>query len=125
MLTLVADQDSRRFLVRKISRRKNLLTFEVRSRDSEIAAGAIGVKNECALDRPDDHQEVAALWGDSIRAFPGELQYYTVSRVAAATTNSTSSLATDHPRDAEAIDQRAESLGPESLLDRKLDRAGG
>jgi len=36
---------------------KNLLTFEVRSGDAEPVASAIAMKNERALDRPDDHNE--------------------------------------------------------------------
>jgi hypothetical protein len=33
------------------------------------------MKNERALDRPDDHNEVAALWRDSLGAFHISLPY--------------------------------------------------
>src|SRR5580692_1077919 len=65
----VAHKDARRSLVWKIRRRENRLTFEIRTRDAEIAALAIAAENEYALDGSDDHDLVAAVWRDRICVF--------------------------------------------------------
>ena len=64
MHTHVADQDARRSLIRKIRRRENRLSFEVGAGDLELAALAIALEDEHALDGPDDHEQVAAVWRD-------------------------------------------------------------
>src|SRR5258708_35116115 len=63
------DENPRRPLIRKIRRRKTRLPLEVGSRNLKLPPLTIGAENKHALDCPDNHDQIAAMWADCFSVF--------------------------------------------------------
>src|SRR5208282_3100934 len=94
MLTLVADQDSRRHAADECDRR-NRLPEEMRTRHLELAAVPIREEKKGALYSPDHHEHVAGSW----RKLCGAIHL-----VPSIRSESGGLLAVNHPWISEAID---------------------